>query len=100
MDNIYKRIGAVLDNDTIVNSVLAYDNDDEVVLIGAGFTRTGSVEVDGEIVDVYTRVKKRNVIVIDDTWTQRDLDNLHKTVSVGMSSSVDKPYLNRWLTKY
>lgn len=97
MENIYKRVGAVLEDSTIVNSVLAYDNDDEVVLMGAGFTRTGSVEIDGEIVDVYTLSKKRKVIVIDETWTHTDSDNLRK---IRMSSTIDKPYLKNWNTKY
>lgn len=100
MSNVYKRIGEVLENDSIVNSVLAYSNDDEEVLKGAGFTRTGSVDIDGEIVDVYTIVKKRNVIVIDENWTQKDLNNLRKTHSIAMSSNVDKPYLKSWNTKY
>lgn len=100
MSNVYKRIGEVLEDSTIINSVLAYNNDEEEVLKGAGFTRTGSVDIDGEIVDVYTIVKKRNVIVIDEKWSQKDLNKLHKTHSIGMSSNVDKPYLKSWNTKY
>lgn len=103
MSNVYKRIGEVLEDSTIINSVLAYDNDEEEVLKGAGFTRTGSVVIDGDIVDVYSLAKKRKVVVIDESWTQRDLDNLHKTkttISIGMSSNIDKPYLKRWNTKF
>ncbi|BBM62174.1 hypothetical protein GNZ01_06185 [Escherichia coli] len=98
MSNIYKRIGEVLEGNGIINSVLAYDNDEEVVLIGAGFTRTGSVEVDGEIADVYTLVKKRKVVFVDDVHTLKDLKKLRD--KIGMSSTIDKPYLQRWNTKY
>ncbi|EHU8780878.1 hypothetical protein N0S44_000108 [Escherichia coli] len=98
MSNIYKRIGEVLEGNGIINSVLAYDNNEEMVLIGAGFTRTGSVEVDGEIADIYTIVKKRNVVFVDDVYTLKDLANLRN--KIGMSSTIDKPYLKRWNTKF
>ncbi|EOR9073848.1 hypothetical protein FOI42_RS01910 [Escherichia coli] len=100
MSNVYKRIGAVLEDSTIVNSVLAYNNDDEVVLMSAGFTRTGSVEIDGEIVDVYSIEKKRKVVVVDNVNTLKDLENLRYKFNIGTNVNVDKPYLKRWNTKY
>lgn len=54
--NIYTRIGDCLSS-TIVDSVLAYNNEEEELLLGAGFTRTSSVFIENEIVDVYSKVK-------------------------------------------
>ncbi|AXC39269.1 UNVERIFIED_ORG: hypothetical protein [Escherichia phage CMSTMSU] len=100
MENIYKRVGAVLEDSTIVNSVLAYNNDDEVVLMSAGFTRTGSVEIDGEIVDVYSIEKKRKVVIVEDVNTLKDLEHLRYKFNIGAGANADKPYLKRWNTKY
>lgn len=101
MKNIYTRIGEVLDNIS-VDSVLAYDNDEEEVLKGAGFTRTGSVTIDDEIVDVYKRIKKRNIVVIDDTnWSLKDLENFRLEHHIGLGSVDDKfAYLEKWNTKF
>ena len=100
MENIYKRVGAVLEDSTIVNSVLAYNNDDEVVLMSAGFTRTGSVEIDGEIVDVYSIEKKRKFVIVEDVNTLKDLEHLRYKFNIGAGANADKPYLKRWNTKY
>ncbi|WOL22797.1 hypothetical protein [Escherichia phage vB_EcoM_JNE01] len=101
MKNIYTRIGEVLDNIS-VDSVLAYNNDEEEVLKGAGFTRTGSVTIDDEIVDVYKRIEKRNIVVIDDKgWTLKDLENFRIEHHIGLGSGDDNfAYLEKWNTKF
>ncbi|EON7637189.1 hypothetical protein ABV23_RS01685 [Escherichia coli] len=102
MSNVYKRIGEVLEGNNVINSVLAYSNDDEEVLKGAGFTRTGSVDIDGEIVDVYTLQKKRNVVFIDDSnWSLDNLKNFREKHNIGLGSFTDNlAYLRKWDTKF
>lgn len=62
---IYTRIGQALESTGVIDTVLAYDAEEEQVLIQAGFIRCGSTMVNGEIVDVYKKSKERKVFKID-----------------------------------
>lgn len=64
-NNIYTRIGQTLESTGVIDTVLAYDADEEKVLTEAGFIRCGSTMVNGEIVDVYKKSKERKVFNID-----------------------------------
>ncbi len=66
MENtIYTRIGQVLESTGVIDTVLAYDADEEQVLVQAGFVRCGSTMVNGDIVDIYKKSKERRVLKID-----------------------------------
>lgn len=64
-NNIYTRIGQVLESTGLIDAVLAYDADEEKVLTEAGFIRCGSTMVNGDIVDIYKKTNERRIFQID-----------------------------------
>lgn len=91
MENtIYTRIGQALESG-IIDTVLAYDADEEQVLVGAGFARCGSTMVNGEIVDIYKKSKESRVFKIDvgDLKPSEAIDYLEKVKSYLSDRIVD-----------
>lgn len=95
--NIYKRIGECLESTGVIDSVLAYDAEEEQVLIQAGFIRIGTISVNNEIIDVYQHKPKKRTfyLYVDDDITDSSELFIEELKNKIVTNS-DKPYLNQW----
>lgn len=105
--NIYSRIGDCLESAGVIDAVLAYDATEEEVLLQAGFIRCGSVNVGGEIADIYKVSKESKTLYIAmPTISSEEENDFIEKVKQNMETRIlyrghhtninDKPYLTQW----